>query len=48
MRASEIPVLYGSYDKAQSLLGWKPKFSLKETLTEVYNYWLNNLDGNKK
>ncbi|NLF24793.1 MAG: NAD-dependent epimerase/dehydratase family protein [Deltaproteobacteria bacterium] len=36
MRASEIPVMYGSFEKARRELGWQPDHSLESTLTEIY------------
>ena len=36
VRTSEIPVLYGSYEKARLELGWEPRYSLEETLRDVY------------
>lgn len=40
MRASETPILYGSYAKAERELGWRPQIDLKESLRDVYNMWL--------
>lgn len=40
MRGPEVPVLYGSYEKAKAELGWEPKIELKDTLRDIYNYWL--------
>jgi GDP-4-dehydro-6-deoxy-D-mannose reductase len=42
MRRLEVPVVYGSYCRAEKELGWKPKFSLRESLEEVYQYWLEH------
>ena len=36
VRTSEIPVLYGSCEKARRELGWEPQFSLEDTLAAVY------------
>lgn len=42
MRPLEVPVVYGSYSRAEKELGWKPLFSLRESLKEVYQYWLEH------
>ena len=36
MRASEVPEIRGSYDKASKEIGWEPKISLKESLSDIY------------
>ena len=36
MRVSEIPVLYGSYEKARRELDWQPTRALSRTLEEIY------------
>ena len=38
-RPSEIPDIYCTYNKAEKELGWKPLFTIKESLEEVYKYW---------
>lgn len=43
MRPSEVPVLYADISKARKELLWTPKIQLRETLTDVYTYWLNEL-----
>ncbi len=40
MRPSEVKSFYGSFDKAQKELAWKPNLSLEESLADVYRYWL--------
>ena len=40
MRGPEVHVLYGSFEKARLELGWVPEYSLRDSLTEVYRYWL--------
>lgn len=42
MRPLEVPVVYGSYRKAEEDVGWKPQFELRESLKEVYQYWLEH------
>lgn len=41
MRPSEVPEIYGSYDRAAKELGWKPEISLRQALEEAYQFWLN-------
>lgn len=41
MRPSEVPVFYTSYTKAERELGWQPKIELRQTLEDIYRYWLN-------
>jgi len=36
MRSIEPTELYGSYAKAESELGWKPEFTLRQTLADIY------------
>jgi GDP-4-dehydro-6-deoxy-D-mannose reductase len=36
MRPSEVPLLFGSSEKARLELGWEPQYSLAEALAEVY------------
>jgi len=40
-RPAEVPVLYADITKAKSELGWQPKYTLRESLEEVYSYWLS-------
>lgn len=39
LRGPEVPELFGSYEKAQRELGWKPANSLKDTLRDVFVDW---------
>lgn len=39
MRPSEVPVIYGSCEKAKQELGWEPQISLRQSLEKVYQYW---------
>ena len=40
VRPAEIPVLYGSFAKAQRELDWTPEYTdLRTTLNDVYQYW---------
>jgi GDP-4-dehydro-6-deoxy-D-mannose reductase len=40
MRPSEVPVLYSSYERLRTVTGWVPHYELKDTIAEVYRYWL--------
>ena len=42
MRPSEVPVMYGSYEKALSELGWRPEITLRESLLDVLNWVKQN------
>ena len=41
MRPSDISVIVGSNAKFKKQTAWQPKFSFKETMEEVLNYWRN-------
>lgn len=43
MRAAEVPELFGSYDKARRSSGWAPQISLRQSLDDVYRYWLGRV-----
>lgn len=40
VRPEELNYLKGDSTKARTLLNWEPKFSLKETLEEMIDYWM--------
>ena len=42
-RAGDIPHSLASIDKAKNLLGYEPKFSLKQGLSEAIDWYWNNL-----
>jgi len=44
MRPSDVPVLYGSYEKAKIELGWEPERKIYDTLSEIYHYWIEQLN----
>ncbi|PJJ10916.1 UDP-N-acetylglucosamine 4-epimerase [Flavobacterium sp. 1] len=46
-RAGDIPHSLASIDKAKSILGYNPKFSLQEGLKEAVNWYWENLSRNK-
>ena len=41
MRASEVPELYADISKAEKELGWKPQYEVRNTLEDLYKYWLD-------
>jgi GDP-4-dehydro-6-deoxy-D-mannose reductase len=43
MRPAEVPVLYADISKANKELGWVPRYSLRDTLHDTYQYWLSAL-----
>jgi GDP-4-dehydro-6-deoxy-D-mannose reductase len=42
-RKFDIPVQYPDSSKVRNLLGWNPKYDIKETLTDLVNYWLERV-----
>ncbi len=43
-----VPDLYGSYQKAQKEIGWKPRIDIDGTLHSLFAYWLETLGREKK
>lgn len=39
IRPNDIPKIIGSNEKIKNNIGWKPNYSLHQTLTDTYNYW---------
>mgnify|MGYP001070808823 CR=1 FL=1 len=39
LRPSDVPVLLSDSTKFRRLTGWKPEIPLKQTLTDLLNYW---------
>ena len=46
-RKNDIPVLRGSNKRAVQELGFKSRYKLKESLSDTYEYWLNELSSQK-
>lgn len=42
-RSEELEFLKGDPSKIQKALGWEPKYTFKEMLNEMSNYWLHKL-----
>lgn len=43
MRGPEVADLFGSIDKAEAEVGWKPEIPLEQSLRDVYNEWYEKL-----
>jgi nucleoside-diphosphate-sugar epimerase len=41
MRPVENASVIGSNEKIANALGWKPAYTLEESLRAVYEYWFN-------
>lgn len=39
MRPVEVPIFYGSYERARRELGWDPGYPLEQSLRDVFDYW---------
>ena len=44
VRAVDIPEYFGSYQKAQKDLGWKPRVETESTLAGLFAYWMEFLN----
>jgi GDP-4-dehydro-6-deoxy-D-mannose reductase len=44
MRAYDIPVVYGSYERLKQATGWAPSIPIKQTLRDVFVYWQQHID----
>jgi GDPmannose 4,6-dehydratase len=45
MRPAEVDTLIGDFDKADNILGWRPKTSFKEIVEKMVNHDIRNLGG---
>lgn len=45
LRSGESNVIYGSNRKLKRVTGWKPEYSLKMTLQDLFTYWKAKLEG---
>jgi len=43
LRPIDNPILIGSYEKLHHETGWKPSYSIKQSLEKIYNYWYDRL-----
>ncbi len=39
MRGPEVPELYASFDRAESVVGWRPQVPIEQSLSDIYRYW---------
>jgi len=47
LRPEELPYLRGDSTKIRTELGWKPKYTFKEMMEEMADYWLEYFGKNK-
>lgn len=47
IRPNDMPVIIGNNKKLKSDTGWEPVFHIKESLTDIFNYWVEQLKGFK-
>jgi GDP-4-dehydro-6-deoxy-D-mannose reductase len=45
MRTYDVTVVVGDCKRLQRATGWKPERSLRQSLTDLYAYWRDNLDS---
>lgn len=45
LRPSDIPCLYGSYDKIQQHTGWQPRIHLRQSLADALSEWLAKVEA---
>ena len=43
LRPVDIPVSFGSYEKINSELGWKPEIPLEKSLSDTLDWWLRRI-----
>lgn len=48
MRPAEVPELYGSFAKAEAELGWRPQYSLLQSLSDVYRDVAERLNAERQ
>jgi GDP-4-dehydro-6-deoxy-D-mannose reductase len=42
-RPADMPLVLGSFDKLQKTTGWRPEFTIEDTLRDLLNYWREKL-----
>lgn len=43
LRSYDVPVVYGSYDRLKLATGWAPSIPIRQTLSDVYEYWRQHI-----
>lgn len=43
LRPADIPIAYGSFERAKKELGWEPKIPIEQSLKEILNWWVEIL-----
>lgn len=43
LRPNDMPVIIGDNKKIMEDTGWKPEFTIKQSLTDIFNYWVEQL-----
>ena len=44
-RPNDVLKYFGSYEKLEKQTGWKPEYSIDQTLTDTFNYWTKVLSN---
>lgn len=42
-RPNDLPVIVGNFTRLHEATGWKPTIPLRQTLTDMYHYWLESI-----
>lgn len=48
LRPSDIDVLYGDFTKFRARTGWEPRYSLKDTLSDLMEHWREKVPAEKQ
>lgn len=43
IRPNDMPIIIGNNKKIMEDTGWKPEFTIKQSLTDIFNYWVEQL-----
>lgn len=43
IRPNDMPIIIGDNSKISKHTGWKPEFNIKRSLTDIFNYWVEQL-----
>jgi GDP-4-dehydro-6-deoxy-D-mannose reductase len=47
LRTTDPAIVVGSYEKLRARTGWEPRYDLQQTLTDLFNYWREELLANR-